>query len=59
MQFRRVLCIMHLFFHEVIDVINVVDDNLSTKKNVAELFVNPHENCAVNEGEIAGTMFGF
>jgi hypothetical protein len=50
---------MHLFFHEVIDVINVVDDNLSTKKNVAELFVNPHENCAVNEGEIAGTMFGF
>ncbi|PVH64161.1 hypothetical protein PAHAL_2G205500 [Panicum hallii] len=35
------------------------DDNLSTEKDVAELFVNPDETCAVNEGEIAGIMFFF
>jgi hypothetical protein len=40
-------------------VIDVVDDNLSTEKDVAELFVNPDETCAVNEGEIAGIMFFF
>jgi hypothetical protein len=47
-----------LFFHAVIDVIDVVDDNLSTEKNVAELVVNPDEPCAVNEGKIAANRFG-
>jgi hypothetical protein len=40
-------------------MVNIVGDNLSTEKNVAALFVNPDETCAVNDREIECNMFDF